>query len=281
MCASFEHRSHAVLKACGVETQPVKLFAVNQDRPLWQVIAADLREKITSGELPPGARLPSRPEITRQYNVSDGVANRVAQALIGEGLAEARSGSGTYVRERRKQQKMVRAWYRSTPFSTETEAEGREVSREYSSRTVQAPDDIRRRLSMHEPYEDDEDAVRTDYIWAANGEPIELSTSYEPLYLTRGTPIVLPPAGLLAGRGVAERMLTIGIVVDDWVEEVSARLGTAEECTALRQPPGSVMMTIRRTHYAKDRPVETSDIVLPAERFLLIYSGKMGSPEPS
>ncbi|MEW9547233.1 GntR family transcriptional regulator [Nonomuraea sp. NPDC050783] len=252
---------------------------MTQDRPLWQVIATELREKIASGELPPGARLPSRPEIKRRYNVSDGVANRVAQALIHEGLAEARSGSGTYVRGHREPQQMMRAWYRSTPFSVPAEPKRHETSWEYSSHTLQAPDDVRRRLLMPEPHGDEEDAVRTEYVIKADGVPVELRTSYEPLCLTCGTPIVLPEDGLLAGRGLAERMLSIGIVIDNWTEKVSARIGTTEECQALQQPPGSVMMTIRRTHYAQERPVETSDIVLPAERFLLVYGGRMPSPD--
>ncbi|MCK2221038.1 GntR family transcriptional regulator [Actinomadura sp. ATCC 31491] len=264
--------------ACELVAPPVKLFAVDQDRPLWQRIVAELREKIATGELAPGARLPSRPEIMRAYAVSDAVAKQVARVLIQEGLAEAHSGSGTYVREHRDPQKMVRAWHRSAPFDPTVDPEKRELTWEYRSRTVQAPADVRRRLLMPEPHGDEEDAVRTDYVRKANGEPVELSTSYEPLSLTRGTPIVLPQDGLLAGRGVAARMVSIGVVIDDWQEEVGVRIGTAEECAALRRPPGSYVLTIGRTHYAQDRPVETSDIVLPAERFLLVYGGKMPSP---
>lgn len=119
--------------------------------------------------------------------------------------------------------------------------------------------------------------MRTDYVFAADGEPVMLSTSWEPLALTRGTPVALPEDGMHAGRGVAERMLSIGVVIDDWVEEVGARLGTAEECTRLKHAPGSVVVTIRRTYYAGALPVETADIVVPADRFALVYSGKMGA----
>lgn len=106
-----------------------------------------------------------------------------------------------------------------------------------------------------------------------------LSTSWEPLVLTQGKPVVVPEEGLLAGRGAAERMLSIGVVIDDWEEEVGARLGTAEECGLLAHAPGSVMITVQRTYYAGELQVETADIVMPADRFALAYSGKMGRGE--
>ncbi|MBE1590519.1 UTRA domain-containing protein [Nonomuraea angiospora] len=64
--------------------------------------------------------------------------------------------------------------------------------------------------------------------------------------------------------------------VDDWVEEVGARLGTAEECERLRRAPGTIMVTIQRTYYSGETQVETADIVVPADRFTLVYTGKMG-----
>lgn len=50
---------------------------------------------------------------------------------------------------------------------------------------------------MGEPVGQDEDVVRTRYVFEASGDPVMLSTSYEPLAITRGTPIVLPEDGLL------------------------------------------------------------------------------------
>lgn len=74
-------------------------------------------------------------------------------------------------------------------------------------------------------------------------------------------------------------MLSIGVVIDDWVEHVRARLGTQDECRELSHPPGTIMMTIQRTYYAGETPVETADIVLPADLYELVYSGKMGRAE--
>lgn len=64
------------------------------------------------------------------------------------------------------------------------------------------------------------------------------------------------------------------------MEEVGARLGTAEECEQLRHAPGSIMVTIKRTYYSGATQVETADIIVPANRFTLVYSGKMGASGP-
>ncbi|MFF4190997.1 UTRA domain-containing protein [Nonomuraea sp. NPDC001831] len=71
-------------------------------------------------------------------------------------------------------------------------------------------------------------------------------------------------------------MLSIGMPIDDWVEEVGARPGTAEECERLRHAPGSTMVTVQRMYYSGETRVETADIVVPADRFTLLYSGMMG-----
>ncbi|WP_055483214.1 GntR family transcriptional regulator [Sphaerimonospora mesophila] len=253
------------------------------DRPLWLRIVEHFRQQISTGELPPGARLPSRPEIMREFGVSDAVAKQAARVLISEGLAVAKPGSGTYVKARPQLQRLVRAWNRGSrpgsPVAAEMEAQGRRAAWDYKSRTTQAPATIRERLGLPEPTGGAPDALRTDYVFYADEQPVMLSTSWEPLDLTRGTSIVMPEEGPHAGRGVVERMLAIGHPVVDWRETVGARLGTAEECAKLDHPQGSVMLTIERTYESRTRVVETADIVLPADLYLLEYSARMGQRE--
>ncbi|WP_307848483.1 GntR family transcriptional regulator [Microbispora oryzae] len=255
---------------------------MNEDeRPLYVRIADELRARIVSGELPAGAKLPSIPEITRLFHVADGTARDAVRALVAEGLAVARPGSGTYVKARPELRRLVRAWYRGgrkgSPFAGEMEAQGRRASWEYDSRTVQAPPEIRQRLSLPEPEGDAVDVLRTDYVFQADDEPVMLSTSWEPLELTRGTDVVMPEEGPHAGRGVADRLLAIGHPVDDWSETVGARVATGEECAKLGRAAGSVVLTIERVYESRQRPVETADIVVPADLFLLVYGGRMGS----
>lgn len=65
---------------------------------LWEQVAADLRREIRSGELGPGARLPSEPELSEMYGVSRGTVRSAVRALRDEGLIVVRMGKGSYVR---------------------------------------------------------------------------------------------------------------------------------------------------------------------------------------
>jgi DNA-binding GntR family transcriptional regulator len=70
--------------------------------PIWRHIAQDLHAGIRDGHYPAGGRLPSIPELSRQYGAEDKPTSRVhVQAamawLVTAGLAEARTGSGHWV----------------------------------------------------------------------------------------------------------------------------------------------------------------------------------------
>jgi hypothetical protein len=98
-----------------------------------------------------------------------------------------------------------------------------------------------------------------------------ISTSWEPLAVTGRTPVMLPEEGPLGGMGVVERMAAIDVIVDNMTEEVGARPGLAEELLTLGGVPGHVVLVIQRTYYASGRPVETADVVIPADRYRVAY----------
>ncbi|MER7211036.1 GntR family transcriptional regulator [Streptosporangium sp. NPDC000239] len=247
---------------------------MDQSGALYLAIADQLRQQIVNGELAPGAALPSQTEIARQFGVSDGVARKVIRTLVVEGHAVARPGAGTFVRERPTLRRLVRSWHRSlrggSPFAAEMRAQGVNGGWQYSSHTETAPPAVRQRLLLPET-DNGPDAIRTDYVFTADDEPVMLSTSWEPFALTKGTPIVLPEDGPYAGRGVVERMMAIGIRITHSAEAVSARMVLTTEATRLRTAPGSIVLTIERTYWADEQPVETADIVIPVDRYQVIY----------
>jgi DNA-binding GntR family transcriptional regulator len=73
---------------------------VNRDSvtPPWQQIADVLRERIKSGEYPPGRKLPSIIALSGEFGVATVTARKALAALQREGLVETRSGWGTFVR---------------------------------------------------------------------------------------------------------------------------------------------------------------------------------------
>ncbi|MBD3173910.1 MAG: GntR family transcriptional regulator [Armatimonadia bacterium] len=62
-------------------------------------VASSLRDKIASGELIPGERLPSERELSTLYDVSVPVFREAAALLVRENLIERHQGRGSFVRE--------------------------------------------------------------------------------------------------------------------------------------------------------------------------------------
>jgi DNA-binding GntR family transcriptional regulator len=241
------------------------------EQPAYLRVADDLRRKILDGTLPPHARLPSQARIRTEYGVSDTVALEARKVLMAEGFVEGRSGSGTYVRERPRPQKIVRSGFRpagtASPFRQEQGDEGCKGT--WESRSVQdlASVAIAERLRI----EPGDRVMRTHYLFRTEGDPSMLSTSWEPLSLTGRTPVLLPEEGPVGGQGVVQRMAAIDLVVDHMAEEVGARPGLAEETAALGGVPGHIVIEIRRTYFVSGQPVETADVVIPAERYRAVY----------
>jgi GntR family transcriptional regulator len=67
---------------------------------VWQQIADDITSQIESGELPPGAKLPSGPELASIYGVAKATTAKAVEALRGEGVVTVVLGRGTYVTRR-------------------------------------------------------------------------------------------------------------------------------------------------------------------------------------
>ncbi|MFF8597310.1 GntR family transcriptional regulator [Streptomyces sp. NPDC015232] len=241
------------------------------EQPAYLRVASDLREKIANGSLPPHTRLPSQARIREEYGVSDTVALEARKVLMAEGLVEGRSGSGTYVRERPVPRRIARSGYRpaggASPFRQEHAGEGVRGTWESTSEQEPASAEVAARLGI----EPGERVMRTRYVFRDGGEPMMLSTSWEPLAVTGRSPVMLPEEGPLGGCGVVERMAAIDVVVDNVVEEVGARPGLAEELLTLGGVPGHVVMVIERTYYASGRAVETADVVVPADRYKVAY----------
>jgi DNA-binding GntR family transcriptional regulator len=241
------------------------------EQPAYLRVAGDLRKKIVDGSLPPHTRLPSQARIREEYGVSDTVALEARKVLMAEGLVEGRSGSGTYVRERPVPRRVARSGFRpsigATPFRQEqADADSRGTWESHSAQT-EASGLIAERLDIRPG----DRVMCTKYLFRDAGEAMMLSTSWEPLAVTGRTPVMLPEEGPLGGMGVVERMAAIDVIVDNVTEEVGARPGLAEELLVLGGVPGHVVLVIQRTYYASGRPVETADVVVPADRYRVAY----------
>jgi GntR family transcriptional regulator len=235
--------------------------------PVYLRVLEDLRAQIRDGVLEPGARVPSRNGIIARYGVGETVAKHALQVLATEGLIEARAGSGSYVRQAPAVARLEhgRPHFPGSPFGL---AEGRAaLDCEHQTQRVLPPRPAARRLGLAEG----QPVTRTRYLLTADGRPVQLATSYEPAEVTAGTVVASPEEGPLAGRGVPERMRAIGVTVDQLVEDVSVRPAASVEAAALGIQAGATVLVVTGEHRAGQRVVETSEIVIPADRFTLRY----------
>ncbi|MEU9452951.1 GntR family transcriptional regulator [Streptomyces sp. NPDC048277] len=234
----------------------------------YLAVAEALRARLAAGEWRVGERLPSRARLAEEYGVGRNVLQRTMDVLIVDGLLEGRAGSGTYVRVPRERLRMVRSRCRERSLAAGTER-GRAGAWDADSEVrVPAPEHIAERLAVRPG----DLCVRTHYEFLADGRPVQLSESWEPMALTAGTPVVLPERGPLAGRGVVERMRSIGVDVGTVVEVPRPARATRPQANLLGIDAGDLVLLIERTiHDTGGRPVETADIVIPDARREVVY----------
>jgi DNA-binding GntR family transcriptional regulator len=248
--------------------------------PVYLRVLEDLRSRIRSGLLEPGARVPSRNAIITNYGVGETAAKHALAVLLAEGLIEAKPGSGCYVRKIPPAGFLEhdRPQFPGSPFGVaEMAAAGqradspqlasRKLAWQHQTEHVQPPAPIARRLNLGPG----ELATMTRYLLSADSEPVQLATSFEPAQLTAGSQVALPEQGPLAGRGVIERMRSIGVDIDEVTEEVGVRLSSRADAAELSIQPGSPVLVIERTHHRAGQAVECTEIVVPADRFKLRY----------
>src|SRR5258706_3159649 len=65
----------------------------------YQQIADRLRDQIDSGALQPGERLPSEPDLVRQFDASRNTVRLALALLTNQGVVVTRQGLGTFVTE--------------------------------------------------------------------------------------------------------------------------------------------------------------------------------------
>jgi GntR family transcriptional regulator len=67
--------------------------------PPYQQLAAVLRQRIVSGQIPPGRAIPSLVELEQEYGLARDTLRKAVAVLKDEGLVETVKGMGVYVRQ--------------------------------------------------------------------------------------------------------------------------------------------------------------------------------------
>lgn len=240
--------------------------------PIYLQIADHLRRQIADGTYGPDDQLPTLAVLCEQYSCSTTAARAALDVLRTAGLVVGRQGKGIFVRgahTRQRQRRVVGHLYQdrqsSSPLFAAIEESGGTPSLKHESEPSDASPTIAERLGLRPG----DPVMVTHYRFYADSDPVLISISYEPLTLTAGTAIERPEES--PTTGVVPRFDLIGVHIDSVVEHVVARGAGTEEVAALRIPQGVPVVAIERTYYADDRAVETADIVVAGDNYMLTY----------
>ncbi|MFI6325090.1 GntR family transcriptional regulator [Nonomuraea sp. NPDC050556] len=241
---------------------------------MYERVAGALRDRIVSGSLEWGQRLPTQEQIVEDFEVSRAVARRALDILEAEGLIDRVRGGGAFVRRYQPMIRRSAQHYRSdpgAPFAEEALASERIPRYSHETHAERASLDIARRLNIAVGGE----VMRTHYVSFANDEPVMIVNSFEPLAITGGTPIELPEQGPLPGAGIIDRFTFIGKRPTAVVERLRARMPRPSELEQLKLRPGTPVVVIMRTAYFGDTPLETADLLLSSDRYELEYATRV------
>ena len=240
-------------------------------RPKYQRIADTLREAIRSGEYGPGDRLPGENDLMAAHGVARMTARQALSVLRDEGVAEARTGAGVFVREfrplrRRGIQRLAQQQWGNgrSIWSTDIEDRSLDVDQVTVSEEA-APDNVAAVLDLAE----EETVCVRRRRFVLDGKPVLLATSYLPASLVAGSAITQEDTG---PGGMYARLSELGYKPVHFREEVRSRMPSQDEATQLGMSAGTPVILVCRTAFtAERRPVEINEMTLDAASHILEY----------
>jgi GntR family transcriptional regulator len=247
------------------------MTSLEDSEHLYEQVATVLRDRISTGHLEPGARLPTQAALGEEFGVSRIVARKALDLLEAEGLIDRVQGGGAFVRRVQPLLRRSALHYRSNPgapFAEEALATERIPRYSHSTFPDRAGPEIAKRLNIAVG----DPVMRTKYTSYADDQPVMLVDSFEPIAITRDTPIERAEEGPLMGAGLIERFTSIGLRPTAVVERIQSRMPRPSENDELELRPGTPVTEIKRFTYHGDMILETADMLLRADSYILEYA---------
>lgn len=240
----------------------------------YEVIAAGLRAEILDGTYPPGTRLPGENQVMAAHGVARQTARQALAQLVTWGLAQARQGSGVYVRTYRPILRNA-----ATRLSPGTWSAGMSVwAAETAGRDLvvdqvevgvvvgdEVPPTVRNLLGL-----DDADAVRRSRRYVLDSKPVMLAVSWMPAAIAVGTRIMEVNTG---PGGIYARLAEAGHApVPPFHEELRAGMPGPDDIERLAMQPATPLVEIVRVAAEADgTPVEVNLMRADASAYVFLF----------
>ncbi|WP_436526196.1 GntR family transcriptional regulator [Actinoplanes sp. HUAS TT8] len=244
-------------------------------RPLYQQLASLLRDQIRTGELQPGARMPTEGELSQRLSTSRNTVRLAIDVLKKEGLVVSHQGRGSFVRTEPplryyasltgSRSRRLEAQRRKDTFTQQVEAQGKQARQVSTVEVIAATAEIARHLSVGEGVSV---AVRRRIMFA-DDQPLQLGDSYYPLHIVENSKI-MDDADVV--EGTDQVLEDLGHTPSWYEDEITWRMPTAEEATKLHLSTGIPVGRLVRTTLDQDNnPIEVYEVILPGDRHVLLY----------
>ncbi len=225
--------------------------------PLYQWLAATLREDISQGVYQPGDALPTEHELMRRYDLSCTTVRRAVHELVREGWIYRKAGKGTFVKRNKVEERLLHL----TSFAEEMQS--RNITPEFRlicARAVVPPPSIALALNLSAQ----QPAFLIERVQLADGEPLALAQGYWQLEI--GQSLAAYDLGVIPLYETLETHLHIALVEAD--ESISAASAEADIARKLGVPRRAPLLVRRRLTYTTEmRPIEYTTTYYRADRY--------------
>jgi GntR family transcriptional regulator len=242
-------------------------------RSLQLRIADAIRAGITSGQYPPGTKLPGLPALAQTHDASLVTVRLALARLRQEGLIMSKQGVGNFVRDQPPVRRYGISRYRRSVWASpqpqrlldaEGTSQGRAVGQETSTGQVPAPDWVATRLVGVS--EGDLVHVRRR-VTTIDGTVNQSADSYFSTTTAERNP------DLLTGHGAGGHIARINAVspVTDIQEEITARMPTSPEAAQLSIPEGTPVFDVFRTYHTAEGALDVARFIIRADMAAFDY----------
>jgi GntR family transcriptional regulator len=246
-----------------------------QRQPPSRTIAEAIRAQIESGELPPGAKLPSERELASTYGTARNTAREAVRILSDAGLVIINHGQGSFVRPSTPLIRLGNDRYsprhRDTglsPFKLECAKQGKtgrfqvlDIDR------VQPPPGVAERLGVSK---EDKSVLRRENVFFADDDPVERVTTYIPWSIAEGTGLLEEEVPHQFGiHGILEDRQHVMTRIR---EEISTRMPRPDETRLLHLRPGVPVIDVWHTSIDQEgKAYELTRFVMRGDMTGLLY----------
>lgn len=241
-------------------------------RPRHHKIAAHIRARIMSGDLPPGTQLPITDNLRAQYGVANQTIQRALKLLKEEGFIVGKSGLGVFTSDTPLQAfdsvATMAPSKEGEPYVWITEAAKQSkkgTNKILEVAEVEPPAQVRKAFGLGVG----ETAAMRHRLMLLDDEPAELVWSYYPMDLARGTAL-LEHKRIKGGSPTL--LANMGYPPREMVDSVLTRPPTETEFLLLELPTEVPVLRTFRVVYSDDhKPIEATVMVKAGHLHELLY----------